>query len=210
MTQGTDLRHFKKGISLILQWTGTEYKNMEKVFLGVLAGQAEPGLICIIHATLDFIYYAHFEYHTSDSLHKLEQAWVAFHQNKHYFIDNGIHTHFNIPKIHSMQHYVAAIVSLGSADGYSTESPERLHIDFAKSAYRASNKKQYAKQMTKWLMLQESCHRFSNYLHWTVPGYLMELTAVSESKHTDNGDDGEQLDVDDPDQTNGLGYSVVK
>ena len=32
------LRHFKKGISLVSQWTGNEYKNMEKVFLGVIVG----------------------------------------------------------------------------------------------------------------------------------------------------------------------------
>lgn len=110
-----------------------------------------------------------------------------------------------------MQHYVAAIVSLGSADGYSSESPERLHIDFAKSAYRASNKKNYIKQMTKWLMRQEACHRFATYLHWTVPGYLMELTAVSEYKNVDDDDgDDEELDADDGDQAEGLGYSVAK
>ncbi|KAG6804943.1 hypothetical protein H0H92_001566, partial [Tricholoma furcatifolium] len=37
MTPHPTLRHFKKGISLTTQWTGTEFKNMEKVFLGVLA-----------------------------------------------------------------------------------------------------------------------------------------------------------------------------
>jgi len=94
MTHGTDLHHFNKGTSLITQWTGTEYKNMEKVFLGVLASQAEPGLIHVVHATLDFIYYAPLEYHTTDSLIKLKQAWVTFHQNKQYFINNSIQTHF--------------------------------------------------------------------------------------------------------------------
>lgn len=38
MSKHSDLRHFKNGISLTTQWTGTEHKNMEKVFLGVLAG----------------------------------------------------------------------------------------------------------------------------------------------------------------------------
>ena len=111
MTRGTDLCHFKKGISLVAQWSGTEYKNMEKVFLGVLAGQAEPGLIRAVRGCLDFIYYAHFELHTMDSLVKLDEAWVLFHTNKHYFIDMEVHQHFNIPKIHLMQHYVAAIIS---------------------------------------------------------------------------------------------------
>lgn len=45
MSHGTNLWHFKKGISLVSQWTGMEYKNMEKVFLGVLAGATAPGLI---------------------------------------------------------------------------------------------------------------------------------------------------------------------
>ena len=105
MPWGTNLQHFKRGISLVLQWTGTEYKNMEKVILGVLAGQSEPGLIHVIRATLDFIYYAHFEYHTKDSLKKLEQSWFTFHNNLHYFVDADIRKNqdnFNIPKLHSM------------------------------------------------------------------------------------------------------------
>ncbi len=38
MTSFAGLRHFKKGISSVSQWTGTEHKEMEKVFVGVLAG----------------------------------------------------------------------------------------------------------------------------------------------------------------------------
>jgi hypothetical protein len=59
--------------------------------------------------------------------------------------------HFNIPKIHSMEHYTPKICLLGSADGFNTEAPERLHIDYAKEGYRASNKKDYIAQMTTWL-----------------------------------------------------------
>ena len=138
MPRGNNLWHFKKGISLVSQWTSTKYKNMEKVFLGVLAGPSEPGLIHVVCATLDFIYYAHFESHTLDSLHKLDSTWVAFHNNLHYFVDQGIckdHDDFNIPKLHSMHHYIKSIILLSSTDGYSTESPKRLHIDFAKVAY---------------------------------------------------------------------------
>ncbi|KAG2361291.1 hypothetical protein BDR07DRAFT_1508465 [Suillus spraguei] len=32
------LRHFKKGISAVKQWTGTEHKQMQRVFIGLLAG----------------------------------------------------------------------------------------------------------------------------------------------------------------------------
>jgi hypothetical protein len=40
-------------------------------------------------------------------------------------------------------------------DNYTTETTERLHIDFAKEAYRASNKKDYIKQMTTWIDRRE-------------------------------------------------------
>jgi len=110
-----------------------------------------------------------------------------------------------------MQHYVVAIISQGSANGYSIESPEHLHIDFAKSAYRASNKKNYIKQMMKWLSHQEACHRFANYLQWTIPGYLAELTAVSESKDDDEELEEDEADNgDDSEQNLQLGYSIVK
>jgi hypothetical protein len=32
------LWHFKKGISTMRQWTGTEHKEMQRVFIGLLAG----------------------------------------------------------------------------------------------------------------------------------------------------------------------------
>ncbi|KAJ7254742.1 hypothetical protein C8J57DRAFT_1437178 [Mycena rebaudengoi] len=38
------LRHFKKGVSLTSQWTGHEHKEMEKIFLGVLANATEPAV----------------------------------------------------------------------------------------------------------------------------------------------------------------------
>ena len=36
MSRLTGLRHFKNGISSVLQWTGSEHKEMEKVFLGLI------------------------------------------------------------------------------------------------------------------------------------------------------------------------------
>ncbi|KAK0187450.1 hypothetical protein F5146DRAFT_893808, partial [Armillaria mellea] len=69
-----ELCHFKKGILLVMQWTGMEYKNMEKVFLGMLAGTAKPDIIVCVHAVLDFIYYSHLELHMDELLKKLEDS----------------------------------------------------------------------------------------------------------------------------------------
>ncbi|KAJ7757903.1 hypothetical protein B0H16DRAFT_1822559 [Mycena metata] len=82
MTPHPSLRHFKKGISLTTQWTGTEHKNMEKVFLGILPGATEPGVQRAVKGVVDFIHYAHFETHCDESLAKMDAAWAAFHSNK--------------------------------------------------------------------------------------------------------------------------------
>ncbi|KAH9943974.1 hypothetical protein B0H21DRAFT_864378 [Amylocystis lapponica] len=131
----TGLRHFSHGISMVSQWTGSEHKEMEKVFLGLVMGRLTHANTCALRQALD-----------------------DFHTHKHIFLELGARTqgHFNIPKIHSMEHYVALIELFGSADGFNTESPERLHIDYAKDAYRASNRKDYLLQMVVWLRRQEA------------------------------------------------------
>ena len=156
MSSYLGLRHFKKGVSFVTQWTRTEHKEMEKVFMGILVGAVNSKVLIVAHSLLNFIYYSQFQLHTSNSLKKLENCLKTFHENKQIFVELGIRKHFNIPKLHAIQHYVEGIRSLGSADGYNTKSPEHLHIDFAKAAYRASNKRDYMEQMAKWLQHQEA------------------------------------------------------
>ncbi len=185
MTPHRDLRHFKKGISFVSQWTGTEYKNMEKVFLGVVAGTADTDVTKAVRAILDFIYYAHFELHTDTSLAMMRSAWLEFHRAKRVFLRQGVREHFNIPKLHSMEHYLDSIREFGAADGYSTESPERHHIDLAKLAYDASNKQSsYTVQMTTWLNRQDAILRFDTYLRW--------LGAIQESEGPESGEASKQ------------------
>ncbi|KAJ7075272.1 hypothetical protein B0H15DRAFT_925484 [Mycena belliarum] len=160
------LRHFSKGISSVSQWTGTEHKEMQHVFVGVLAGAVNAKVLTVVKALIDFIYYAQLQSHTSRSLDALQESLDVFHTHKQIIIDLGIRDHFNIPKFHAMQHYVDAIRRLGSADGYNTESPERLHIDFAKKAYRASNHRDYTEQMALWLQRQEAVALRTSYLDW--------------------------------------------
>ena len=188
MTGHPSLRHFKKGISLVSQWTGNEHKNMEKVFLGVIANTADQKVVQATCAVLDFIHYAHFETHTNHSLQRLEDAWNRFHRNKDEFIKLGVRSHFNIPKIHAMQHYIHMIRSHGTADGFNTEASERLHIDFAKHAYAASNRKDYIKQMKTWLARREAVNIFSDYLRWSMPGYDIETEFLDEELIPDTND----------------------
>jgi hypothetical protein len=168
MTDYHGLRHFKKGISSISQWTGKEHKEMERVFVTVLAGLVDSRVLKAVRATIDFIYYAQYQSHTDITLARMGEALDAFHSHKDVFIELRPNEDFNIPKVHSMLHYLDSIRSLGSADGYNSESPERHHIDYAKEAYRASNGVDYIAQMTKWLQHQEAVDRHSAYLDWVL------------------------------------------
>lgn len=133
--------------------------------------------------------------------------------NLDYFVKKGVQNScndFNIPKLNSMKHYLASIISHGSASGYSTENPEQLHINFTKSAYHTSNKKNYIKQMTKWLTHQEACYCFAAYLQWVMPGYCLELRVVSELKDSDEKDKEGTEDADEAEWKEHLGYSITK
>ncbi|KAF8183353.1 hypothetical protein K438DRAFT_1599925 [Mycena galopus ATCC 62051] len=166
MTAHPGLQHFKKGISSVSQWTGTEHKEMERVFLGVLTGAVTVRVLVIVKALIDFIYYAQLQSHTTKMLNALQGPLDTFHSEKDIFVELGIREHFNIPKLHALQHYVDVIWSLGSADGYNTEAPEHLHIDMAKRAYQASNQRDYTAQMTLWLQRQEAFALQQSYLDW--------------------------------------------
>lgn len=160
------LRHFKKGISTISQWTGREHKEMQKLLVALLVGAVDDQVLRVAQALVDFIYYAQFQVHTTETLNMLRTALDTFHANKEIFVTLEIREHFNIPKVHSMLHYYEAIVAKGTLDGYNTELPERLHIEYAKDAYRAGNRRDYIAHMTTWLRRQEAVDERMSYLGW--------------------------------------------
>ena len=185
------------------QWTGQEYKELEKVFLGVIAGATDGAVVFAVWAVLNFIYYAHFERHTNSTLKRLKAAWADFHERKLIFVDHGICEHFNFPKLHSMQHYLHMIKSHGTADNFNTELPERLHINIAKDTFTHTNKKDYIAQMHLRLQRHKAVCKFTAYLQWAVkdytPGGKKRLRA--QDTNTVDTDAGEQIPDDDTDDT---------
>ncbi|KAF8503964.1 hypothetical protein JB92DRAFT_3206955, partial [Gautieria morchelliformis] len=166
------VHHFKKGISTISQWSGTEYKNMEKVFMGLMAGALPPHALKAARAVLDFVYLSQYPSHTTTTLNCLQDALDRFHRYKGVFVDSKIREHFQIPKLHMIEHYTESIISRGTADGFNTELPERLHIDFSKVGYRTSSRKDFIIQMTRWLTRQEQIHSFGSFLSSISPASL--------------------------------------
>jgi len=105
----------------------------------------------VARSFLDFLYYASYTSHSTHTLEYIQRALDDFHAHKDVFVKARICEHFNFPKFYSLQHYVSAIITHGSLDGYDAVLPECLHIDLAKAGCRASNKKKYFEQMVMWL-----------------------------------------------------------
>ena len=74
MSNFPGLQHVKKGISSVTQWTGTEHKEMERVFIGVMTGAVNQKTLTIIWALIDFIYYSQIQLQTSKTLAALKSC----------------------------------------------------------------------------------------------------------------------------------------
>ncbi|KAH9953413.1 hypothetical protein BC827DRAFT_1282164 [Russula dissimulans] len=135
---------FPKGISILSRVSGKEYKSMCRILLGPVVdlplphGQLPTWVLRAVRALLDFVYLAQFQ----------------------------CHTHFNIPKFHSLIHYSLSIILFGTTDNYNTEQMERLHIEFTKDAYRATNRKDEIPQMTSWLSRCEKVQKHATFIKW--------------------------------------------
>ena len=116
-----------------------------------------------------------------DAIEELEDALKRFHKNKEIFLELGARQHFNFPKLHSLMHYAESIRLFGTPDNFNTSYSERLHIDYAKSAYRASNRKDEYPQMTAWLQRREQMRAHQVYIDWRIDGRkpLHEMAPIS-------------------------------
>jgi hypothetical protein len=166
----TGVRCFQKGFSILSQITGSEYMEMACVFLGALVlAPAENGFIRAARAFLDFMYLAQYETHTTNTLHQLASALKSWHAHRDIFISSDAYPQKDfsrIPKMHSMEHYDECIHLFGTTDNYNSGVFERLHIDYAKRAWEASNKRDAMPQMIIWLERLEKVNAFETFLSW--------------------------------------------
>ncbi|KAF9044680.1 hypothetical protein BDP27DRAFT_1386570 [Rhodocollybia butyracea] len=161
------VRHFKKGIADFSQVTGTEHKHIARILLASLTGKVDQRGIIACKALLNFIHLAQYPSHDEYTLGYMDLELNVWHKNKAYFVkQQTTKDQINIPKFHSLLHYVNSIKWLGTTDNYNTEAFERFHIDMAKEAWDATNKRDHFPQMTQWLSRQEKILSFDFYRNW--------------------------------------------
>ncbi|KAF5346217.1 hypothetical protein D9757_014049 [Collybiopsis confluens] len=187
------VRHFSKGISVLAQVSGTERKHMARILVACLLAQ--------------------YPSHTQYTLGCLQTELDTWHKYRNFFIHASVREHFNIPKFHSLLHYIESIRWLGTTDNYNTEAFERLHIDFAKEGWRASNKRDPFPQMVRFMDRQEKIFSYDFYRSWTKnnpsrklsSGGDLQVGAVEADKEDrnvekDEGDGDEDEDENEEDK----------
>ncbi|KAM6489030.1 hypothetical protein JOM56_015520 [Amanita muscaria] len=155
---------FPNGISRLFRVTGKEHNFISRIILGVVSDIRLP--VRAVRALLDFIFLSQLPAISMQDLKYMESSLKSFHENKAIFVDLGICDNFTIPKLHALEHYITSIQLFGSTDNYNTQHTERLHIDYTKEAYRATNTRDEYPQMTAWLERQEKIERHEKYIQW--------------------------------------------
>lgn len=205
-------RNFGGGISKISQWSGRENRDLERNILTVIAGHESvtPQIMKAVRALLDFIFKAQFPMHSDATLESMKEDLRIFWANVGAFHDNGarIIEHFNIPKLHALHHYLENIQNLGTADNYSTEIGETLHISMCKLAYQATNKKNYSEQIIRYLVRMEAVHLYKGYLAWRNDTFPDNV--ASDDEGDDDDHDSENADLNSASTTRTQGSQRSK
>ncbi|EUC54041.1 hypothetical protein RSOL_027710, partial [Rhizoctonia solani AG-3 Rhs1AP] len=195
MPQAEGLKRFPKGLSAISKnrWTGRESKQVLAQFLPAVVSGLTPELAKMVRVLVDFMYRAHATTLTDTDLNAMEDNLATFHELKEnlvgagkvYKTDRRFH---KIAKLHMLRHWIHAIRELGTPDGFNTEAPENLHIEYAKVPWRASNKVEPLEQMVRYIQRQEAIrvHR----------AYLDEYLAT-DCNDGDEGEDTEEWDLEE-------------
>ncbi|KAG9088082.1 hypothetical protein FRC06_002241, partial [Ceratobasidium sp. 370] len=161
MPAAQDLQHFKNGVTTVKNWAGRELQDMvRQLLLVVFDAQAPKDFVCMIHALLDFSYLAHGAQLTDVELTEMDRALVELHSTKDVLIRMKMvkeaGSFDRIAKLHMISHWIDDIHELGTPDGYSTETPEHLHIIYAKIPWRMSNRQHPFPQMVKFVQRPEA------------------------------------------------------
>jgi hypothetical protein len=168
-------RSFLHGVSHISQMTGIEHRMLERTHLPIVAnapGAINQKVTRATHGAMECIYLAQLPIQSGRSLQAYETAYKEFMANREAWIENetqrgkrGVISHFDIPKMHVIRHFVEHVRRKGSVDNFTTETMEHLHVGI-KEAYRASNRREWKQQTIRWLTQHEKIRDFEAWMLW--------------------------------------------
>jgi hypothetical protein len=104
-----------------------------QVYLPAIEGYVPAEMVKAIRAFLEFCYIARRDIHDTHSLAALDDALRRFHLHRDIFRTSGIRVNgFNLPRQHSLTHYVKLIRAFGAPNGLCSSITESKHIKAVK------------------------------------------------------------------------------
>jgi hypothetical protein len=100
-----------------------------------------------MRAFIEFCYIARRDIHDTCSLAALDDALQRFHHHREIFRTSGIRSDFNLPRQHSLIHYVKLIRAYGAPNGLCSSITESKHIKAIKEPWRRSSRFEALSQM---------------------------------------------------------------
>jgi hypothetical protein len=112
-----------------------------KVYLPAIEGHVPAEMIQAIQAFLDFCYIARRDILDTKSLDELEDVLKRYHLHRKIFQECGVRADgFNLPRQHSLIHYLQLIRDFGAPNGLCSSITESKHIKAVKEPWRRSNR----------------------------------------------------------------------
>jgi hypothetical protein len=104
-------------------------------------------MVGALRAFLEFCYIARHDVQDTRTLAALEDALVRFHDLRSIFEECGVRDDFNLPRQHSLTHYLALIRAFGAPNGLCSSITESKHIKAVKEPWRRSSRFEAMGQM---------------------------------------------------------------
>jgi hypothetical protein len=112
-----------------------------KVYLPAIEGHVPVEMVQAIRAFLEFCYIARRDILDANSLDQLQDALDRYHAYRKIFQECGVRTGgFNLPRQHSLLHYLQLIREFGAPNGLCSSITESKHIKAVKEPWRRSNR----------------------------------------------------------------------
>ena len=118
-----------------------------QVYLPAIEGHVPDDMVQAVRAFLEFCYIARRNVHDTNSPTALDDALQQFHHHCKIFQMCGIHNDFNVPRQHSLNHYIKLIHAFGALNGLCSSITESKHIKAVKELWRHSNHFEALSQM---------------------------------------------------------------
>jgi len=118
-----------------------------QVYFPAIEGYVPDEMVQDMRAFLDFCYIACHDLHNTQSLAAMDDALHRFHHCREIFRTTSVCDNFNLPRQHSLIHYLKLIWAFGAPNGLCSSITESKHIKAVKEPWRRSSRFNALSQM---------------------------------------------------------------